>query len=340
MRARSSVHLSLALIIGALVCPVLAMAQPAIPGDSRNAASLAAVPPPVPKPRSPVDAFRELLAMRASEWPRALSNRPPENQKLLIAKLREYQALSPNERELRLRTTELRYFLLPMLKMDPAQRSTRLAAIPEEFQELIRHRLAAWDKVPAELQRDLLENEDTIRYFSETQARTERAQDEELLKASPVRRAQLEGGVARWRRLPEAQRQQVMQRFDEMFTMSTGERETVLKTLSEPERAQIEKTLSSFGKLPPQQRAQCVRSLAKFINLSPSERSQFLRSAERWKLLSPDQRNSWREMVNKLASLPPMPPLPSSANPWPSAPIPSAPFPPLPNVERTVAHGN
>src|SRR4051812_21202999 len=74
------------------------------------------LPPPLPPPpplKSPVDLFRELLGLSLTERRQFLSNRAPIIQKRLLAKVREYESLKPDERELRLRATELRWYLLP-----------------------------------------------------------------------------------------------------------------------------------------------------------------------------------------------------------------------------------
>ena len=70
----------------------------------------------VPRMQSPVDFFRQLLAMTPAERVASLTNRPPEARARILAKVREYQALGPDERELRLRATELRWYLTPLLR--------------------------------------------------------------------------------------------------------------------------------------------------------------------------------------------------------------------------------
>src|SRR5688572_19384966 len=67
--------------------------------------------PPVPVAKSPVDAFRELLAMNPAAQRAALTNRTEESRQGLVAKIREYQRMDPDDRELRLVATELRWYL-------------------------------------------------------------------------------------------------------------------------------------------------------------------------------------------------------------------------------------
>src|SRR5215471_13379615 len=57
--------------------------------------------------KCPVDTFRELLAMGPAERTQFLTNRSVVSQKLLLAKIREYEGLSPEQQTLRLQATEL-----------------------------------------------------------------------------------------------------------------------------------------------------------------------------------------------------------------------------------------
>src|SRR4051794_15374769 len=79
--------------------------------------------PSVPTLKSPVDRFRELLALSPMERRRSLTNRPIDLQRRTLAKLREYDALSPNERQLRLQATELRWYLRPLMELSPTNRA-------------------------------------------------------------------------------------------------------------------------------------------------------------------------------------------------------------------------
>ena len=92
----------------------------------------------MPQVKSPVDAFRELLAMTISEREKALTNRTPAVRARILAKVREYATLDPNDRELRLRATELRWYLLPLLPESPTNRDAQLATIPEALRPLVR----------------------------------------------------------------------------------------------------------------------------------------------------------------------------------------------------------
>lgn len=301
--------------IGGLGCMVLS----AVAGQ--ESPPLALPPVGLPPIKSPVDWFRDLLAMDPSARKAALADRSPESRRLLLAKVREYESLKPDVRELRLRATELRFYLLPLLMAPATNRPPQLLMVPPEFRKLIEPRLQEWDKLPVDVQTNLLANEATLSYFTELSAEGENRKMENL---SPARRQKLQAGIAQWQALPVAQRQKIAMHFNQFFDLTADEKRKALNTLSEGERRQIEKTLATFGKLTPSQRAQCVRSFEKFANLSLEERRQFLKNAERWKLMSPEERDSWRQLVNNLSSQPPLPPELSRPLP-PPLPRPAAP---------------
>src|SRR5579862_2489552 len=138
-------------------------AVPAVQSDSTprihhsNPALTNSVPviPTPPSPQSPVQFFRELLAMTPGDRMHALSNRTPENRKLIMAKIREYLSLGQNERELRLHATELEWYLVPLMRMAPADRGPRLATVSEDERKMIESRLTEWDQLPKSVQSEL-----------------------------------------------------------------------------------------------------------------------------------------------------------------------------------------
>ena len=279
------------------------------PAAATTTVSKIAPPPPLPPAKSPVDFFRELLAMKSAERQQALTNRAPEAQKLILAKVREYEAMRPNLRELRLRLTELHFYLLPLMRVPPEAQAAQLANIPDEDRKLVEERLREWDKLSPATQKELLDNYATIRWL---EGGAEPPRPEGLQAMSAAARQTLEPGLRKWQSLSDEQRQAIMRRFNQFFELTSEEKGRVLKTLSEPERKQIEQTLDEFTKLSAVQRAQCLASFQKFVNLSPEERREFMKTAERWKLMTPDQRQAWKNLVSKLP-----PPLPGLDEPPP-----------------------
>ncbi len=263
--------------------------------------------PPVPALKSPVEVFRQLLALSPAERKTLLTNRPPEVQKQILAKVREYESLRPTDRELRLQATELRFYLLPVLTSTATNRLAELSHIPEATRKLVIPRLRQWDQLPPDVRQELLDNEAAIRYFTDAALSTSRT-GRVSAPSLPARNQKLEASLERWHTLSPAERARIEQRFHTFFELSPDEKTRALGSLSTAERQQIERTLKSFSNLAPPQRMQCIRAFNKFTELSVEDRQQFLRNAERWKLLTPEQRQDWRELVSRLAAQPPLPP--------------------------------
>lgn len=237
-------------------------------------------PPVLPVLQSPVDFFRRLLLMAPAERTQALASRTQESRDRIMKKVHEYLALSADERELRLRATELRWYLIPLMRTSPTNRDPELASVPESLRDLAKSRLAQWDLLPPGLQQEFLANDTTRNYF-----------------AQPL------GQKADTNTQPDV----VAQQFNQFFVFNTAEQKQVLNTLSGPERDRMEKTLDTFKQLPPQQRVQCVRNYAKFAGMSGTERAEFLKNAESWSKMSPQERQSWRDLVDHVPLWPPLP---------------------------------
>jgi hypothetical protein len=256
---------------------------------SPRAASNASIT--VPAPQSPIGFFRELLAMSPAARINCLTNRSPEAREHILAKVQEYELLPPEAREIRLRATELRWWLTPMLTNSPAERAKRLAQAPRDLQPLIQSRLEQWSILPPPLQEEYLANEQAMKYMT-------------IMPTPP---------------LPDvAERQQkIAEAFNRFFELTQEEKDQTLDQLSEDERAAMQETLKSFDKLPPEQRDLCVRNYAIFAGMSESERTEFLKNAERWSKMTPEERQEWRELVQQVPiwpagwtpnQPPPMPP--------------------------------
>src|SRR6266511_1994413 len=269
------------------------------PGPPPTNAVASAGLPPLPKSR--IAYFRELLAMSPPQRDQALAGTPESNRKTIEAKLREYAAWPPEERETRLRTTELHWYLRPLMQIAPTNRAALVAAIPDEFQKLIAERLQRWDTLPRQTQKELLENDWATRYLSTPPSQGNNIPND----ISPPLPEKLEKQLASWQLLPPDRRQRMFDRFGQYFELSSKEKEKTLSALSDAERSEMERTLQAFEKLPPAQRWVCVNSFQKFADMTPGERAQFLKNAELWKKMSPGERQTWRLLVTKLPPLPP-----------------------------------
>jgi hypothetical protein len=273
------------------------------------------VPPPeksssaptnaAPQARSPVDFFRQLLAMPPDEREKSLALHPPEIRDRILAKVAEYEALDLDRRELRLRATELRWYLMPLLRDAPTNRAAQLAQVPDDLRALVQSRLEEWMILPPPLQQEFLDNERTLAYFTHI--------DPANGPPAPPTPPGLNLGPGgddqtRWNALSENQRRQITAQFNQFFDLTPEEKQETLDTLSTAERAQMEQTLQSFAKLPPAQRDECIRAFAKFADMSAPEKEEFLKNAARWSQMSPKERQTWRDLVQNVPEWPPLPP--------------------------------
>jgi len=292
----------LAQVLEPTVSPLPARRSPPMP-TARSGPPLPeqATLPPVPKVRTATDRFRELLAANPEQREAVLARKTPAARALIEAKLREFGALRPDEREIRLRLAQFQDALRSLLPLSPADRGPLMASVPDEDLPWIEERLAAWDLLPEAERRDVLESERRLSWFvRQAEVHPDRQHVEAYVAALPpaaqqAAREQME----RWLALPVSERSRKAAAFSRFFDLTAAERQAALGTLSQTERQQMERALSDFAALTPEARERCVQGFQKFEALSPSEREQFLRRAERWKAMSPNDRAAWRRLVEK-----------------------------------------
>ncbi len=287
--------------------PLASQPDPLPPAPASN--SIPAAPPAPPSSSgdhpSPIDEFRQLLRASPAERERILEQRWPGRIQPLRSKLVEYDGLPPDERELRLRTLELRYHLLPLMRMPREQRAHGLSLVPRDYRDLVDQRLIEWDLLPSDLQKEVLENESTRHYFVQLDTISPAQQQAWFARLPSDRRRQLEEGFRRWQSLSPEQRQLHANGINRFFQLGPDARQKVLESLSETELVRVQPVLEALPRLPPDQRRQYVIAFEKFVALSPPERERFFQNAERWKTMSPEERQLWRELVEKLPPLPP-----------------------------------
>jgi hypothetical protein len=262
--------------------------------------------------RSPVELFRRLLAMSPDERGNFLTNRTPEIRARILAKVAEYEVLDPDGRELRLRATELRWYLMPLLRDAPTNRDALLARVPDDLRQLVQNRLEQWTILPPTLQQEFLDNERTLAYFTQMDVSNNPAENSGRVPGDADR--------AHWDSLSEAERRQITAGFRQFFELTPEEKQETLNTLSDAERQQMEKTLQSFDKMPPAQRAECVNAFAKFASMGAAEQAEFLKNAARWSGMTPAERQAWRDLVVNVPQWPPLPagfvvPIPEKSSP-------------------------
>jgi hypothetical protein len=293
-----------------LLCVAVGAVLSLARADNLPAAPVMLVPqtvplmPPVPRAASPVTFFRELLAMSPVERVSFLTNRPPVVRERILAKVNEYLALDPDERELRLCATELRWYLLPLLRTSPTNYEAQLARVPDDLRPLVKSRLQQRQILPPPLQQEFLNNDSALHYFTHVEPTNSIASED----------------------VAGTTRQKIADQFNQFFELTPAEKEKTLDSLSDAERSQMEKTLQSFDQLPLAQRSECMRNFTRFAEMSPQERAEFLQNARLWAKMSPKERQAWRDLV---AHVPLWPPLPPS--------VLAPPLPPLPKVSSPPA---
>jgi hypothetical protein len=284
--------------------------------SAQNATNLGlhARPSPVPAaimPPSPVDYFRHLLAMPPQQRELLLAKKSPDVRKRILSKVNEYAALDPNECELRLRATELRWYLMPLLRATPEDRDTQMARVPDDIRDVVKSRLMQWEILPPSLQKEFLENEHVLSYFSGVDSTNGAAETPALSNAER----------SHWDALPESQRDAMIGQFSQFFALSPKEKQKAIGGLSQGDRAQMEKIMQAIDNLPQPQRAQCLRAYAKFASMTPLQRAQFLKNAQRWSQMSPAEQKAWGDLVEHVPQWPPaapsaimplMPPMPTA----------------------------
>ena len=289
----------------------LAAAQTADNGAAAASPAVSPRLPPLPQP--PVAYFRELLGLSPAELEKTLAGIVGPIRTNLQAKLQQYAALTADEREARLRATELQWYLVPLMSTAPTNRVAQLAVIPDEYRTLVAERLEQWDKLPSDVQKDFLRIQSVFG-----------SEREDVLRGlSPEQRQKLEQQLATWTSLPPDRRRRAYENFRQFFELSPKEKEKTLGAFSDAERQEMEQTLQAFEKLSPAQRLTCIRSFQKFTEITPAERAQFLKNAELWKKMSPDDRQTWRMLVTRLPPLPPgfgQPPFPPKQKSGPPLP--------------------
>lgn len=262
-----------------------------------------------PLPPSPVQQFREWLALPPSERQKAVAEWPSGKQEVLLRKLRTYEALPAEERERRLKMIELRYYLRPLMGMKPEERASTLGLVPLSLKALVLERLSNWDSLDAHLREEILASDNSrelvTKYYLQLQQG--RSKEEILGSFNPARRAEMDQALRTWNGLSASARVRTAGQLTAFFELPRVEQDRAFQLLSDSERQDIEKTLQAFSQLSPEQRRVCVESFQKFTMMPPPERASFLRNAARWQAMSPEERALWKKLVTKIPPLPPMP---------------------------------
>lgn len=293
-----------------------ATAQTNLPATNRTAT----VMPPVPKLQSSIARFRGLLLLNPVERNAALTNWSAEKRENLLASIREYSAMTAEEREARLNATELYWYLTKLLPMNPTNRVRFLPDVPEAIRPMVESRFAQWDMLSEATQQEILQNVRAYRLLSQRGSNSVDVLRRSLDGLPVSQRLSMQIKLAHFDTMSDAQRSEAFSLFNKFFELSPEEKERTLQTLSDAERVEMEKTLNTFASLPPDKRAQCVRMFEKFAGMSPAERGLFRKNAQQWEQMSPSERAAWRNLVNTVKIMPPLP--------YPRVRMPPPPVPP------------
>src|SRR5258706_5600040 len=296
-------RLLLILAVSGLATSTLISAEP-----NQAALRQLPVPPVLPSPQSPVDAFRRLLAMDADARTQELAKKSETGRKVIQERLKEFDARSSEQQRLRLRLMQLRWELSLVLHQAPTNRAGSLRLIPEDDRKLVTERLQHWDQLSPDLQKAVRENEMMLSYFISGQIRRTSELTNILERLPLAVRSNLLAQVKQWEELTPDRQKRIYENFREVFDLDAKERQKILRDASLEERQQIQRVMQSIQKLPLPEQKQCVDSFSKFTSMTMAERAEFLRNAERWKTIVEVDRQPWRKLIRAVPPLPPLPP--------------------------------
>jgi hypothetical protein len=265
-----------------------------------------------PLPPSPVAIFRMLLATNEEGRTQWITKWKPTQRQYLESKVAEFTKLAADEREIRLQTLELRWYLPQLMTMTPAERKARLESIPPPQRSMLETKLATWDILLPDIKKDILDNVQVVSVVLFPSPGGENV----LRGLPPERQEELRRQFENLNALPEERREQVLAHFKLYFEFTPAEKTKALQRLTIAQRAQMRKTLAPLEILPPPLREKALTGVEKFSELSPAERAAFLQSAARWEKMSEAEREKWRQraaQVQKTRALI-LPPHPSAAS--------------------------
>jgi hypothetical protein len=281
--------------------------------------------------QSRLDLFQRLLAMEEEERRRALSSKSETVGKYLQSELRKYEEMPKEERETSLQGLHVWYYVRELVKYPPEARTNALPLIPEVEREPVKARLRRWDKLPQDLQKEIMDNERTIRYVVQFEGLSRQEQKEIEVTLPPSLRRTWDEKLEEWHAIPTERRQRIYAHFQKFFELSPKERARVLETLSQQDRDQAEKSLQvvqELEKLSPEDRAACIESFKNFAETPPKSDQLYLRlkTMQRWKEMSTRERDVWKRLMVLPGLAPPIPGV--VAKPPPGETKPDAPAPP------------
>src|SRR5260221_4253331 len=156
-------------LAGLIIAGEVAFAQqiPQSPPRAANSSAAQSLPPipvgaAIVSAKARIDFFRRLLALSQAERQQALAGKSEKQRVEINSKLQEYESLSADEREMRLRFTQLHSYLEPLIRVAPTNRTDQLELLPEADRKIVEERLRHWDRLTPATQQQALANEKTL----------------------------------------------------------------------------------------------------------------------------------------------------------------------------------
>ena len=256
-----------------------------------------------------LDQFERLLDGTEEEREKILASKTDPQRKFLRNELKRLDPLTSTEREVELISMRNRYYLRELVKWPSIERQAALAVVPEVDRRLVVEKLKRWDRLPPDLQSEVLQNERTVRYVLQLEGLTS-AERKKVLPALPESLRKSWGSkLSEWQALPPEHRQRIYSQANRYFKLSAEERAKVLDNLPAKERRQAEESIKALENLPAAERAACLESVPKMLEMQEQSRDQFIDTLERWNAMSAKERQMWKNVTTVLppGSLPPMP---------------------------------
>ena len=219
-----------------------------------------------------------------------LADLPPENQKLILAKVRVYESMKPDPANCGSRRPSC-VITSAVMNSPATNRPAQLLWSPNASARL--SPLACGpgtNSHPAQ--------QGTPRQRSGYPVLHPMADGSPTVAGiSPGPAHKAESGIRNWQVLPKTTPEDHTRSINSSnYRRGKGEGpQHFERTRAPPNR----KTLDKFKNLTPAQRDQCIRAFEKFARFGLRERHEFLKNAERWKQMRPNERQDWRELVNR-----------------------------------------
>jgi hypothetical protein len=264
---------------------------------------------------SPIEHLRHLLNADREKLASMLEQHSSSTRAFWERKLAEYTALEKQERDRRLRDAQRHWYLMLLLRSEPAERESKLLNIPAPDRALIATRIRDWEALSADLQRDVMTYLPALRYFGRLVSMNSRARKQALEHAQRAGN-DLTDMPKGWEQLDPGYRSSMFRAYQQFFVLEKQERSQVLVNIPTPQRQTLQARLEKLEGMAPEVRRKCLEALQTYAEMTPEERTLFQVTAARWKKMHPSEHSIWKKLVRRVPPMPPVrvrssPPVPS-----------------------------